>query len=121
MNVGIDKYEYLKMCKAMGTEPVEDEIPPDTDDFLFDTLVVFNIYSLLKDDWDTFNGNYLGKYLDTLPMLYSMFEVEKEKQVIYFSLLNVVIYENISIMQEKTTSKELIAKSSQELIDEGEQ
>lgn len=108
--VGMDKYEFLQMHEALGIEPLEEDIPPTLEDFLQDTLIVFDIYYLLKDDWDTFNGNYLGKQLDTLPMIYNMFEIGKEKQILYLSLLNIIIYENITIMSDKAKNKELADK-----------
>lgn len=110
MSVGMDKYEFLQMHEALGIEPAEEDIPPTPEDFLHDTLLVFDIYSLLKDDWDNFNGNYLGKQLDTLPMIYNMFEIGKEKQILYLSLLNVLINENITIMADKASNKEMANK-----------
>lgn len=111
----MDKFEFLKMHEALGIEPLEKDIPPDIGDFLHDTLLVFDIYSLLKDDWDTFNGNYLGKQLDTLPMIYNMFDIGKEKQIMYLSLLNIVIYENVSIISDKAKNKEIADKEIESL------
>ena len=32
-DTGMTRDRYLEMCEQMGNEPVEEEIPPDTEDF----------------------------------------------------------------------------------------
>lgn len=115
-SAGMSKAEYLSMHEALQIEVSEKDIPVELDDFLYDTLVVFDIFSLLKDDWDTFNGSYLGKQLDILPMLYKMFSVGKDKQTIYLYLLNEVINENIKVMADKTKQKEIANKEIESLV-----
>lgn len=55
------KDAYFEMCEALGTEPVESEIPVDMSDFPLEVTTCFDIYSILKDVWDPMGGNYLGK------------------------------------------------------------
>ena len=57
------KDTYFEMCEALGSEPVESEIPVEFDDFPFEVQQAFNAYRMLRDEWDFMNGNYLGKSL----------------------------------------------------------
>ena len=63
MNLGMTKESYFEMCEMMGSEPVESEIPVEFDDFPLEVQQAFNAYRMLRDEWDTMNGNYLGKSL----------------------------------------------------------
>lgn len=61
ISVGMTKESYYEMCEALGSEPEEDEIPVEMDDFPDEVQEAINIYYKLKDEWDTMNGIYLGK------------------------------------------------------------
>lgn len=52
---------YFEMCEAMGTQPIEDEIPVELDDFPIEIQQALNVYRMLRDDWDYMGGNYIGK------------------------------------------------------------
>jgi hypothetical protein len=63
MGVGMTKDIYFEMCEALGNEPVESEIPVEFDDFPLEVQQAFNAYRMLRDEWDTMSGSYLGKSL----------------------------------------------------------
>lgn len=96
------KERYLEMMEQMGAEPKEEEIPPDSSDFLSDTLTVFEINGHLRDIWDGMSGSYMGKDFSTLPILFDIYEItNKDNQLLYLRLLNIIISENINIVGQK--------------------
>lgn len=71
------KQTYYEMCEALGTEPLESEMPVELDDFPDEVQEAINVYYKLRDEWDTMNGIYLGKSYNGLADILDMFEVEK--------------------------------------------
>lgn len=57
------KHQYFEMCEALGTEPVEEQIPIEFEDFPLEVQQAFNAYRMLRDEWDAMSGTYLGKSL----------------------------------------------------------
>jgi hypothetical protein len=57
------KDQYFEMCEMLGSEPSDSEIPVEFEDFPFEVQQAFNAYRMLRDEWDTMNGTYLGKSL----------------------------------------------------------
>mgnify|MGYP000697463156 CR=1 FL=1 len=73
----------------MGNEPLEEEIPVEYDDLLMDVQTTLNIYSKLKDEWDTMNGVYLGKSYSGLIDILSILEVPPEDYRVTFDLIGI--------------------------------
>lgn len=69
----------------MGTEPVPEEIPVEFEDLCQDIQEAYNIYQMFQDNWDTMNGNYLGKNFTGLLDILALHEVEDRK--LTFNLL----------------------------------
>jgi len=65
------------MCEALGSEPLEEEIPIDREDLSIETQLVLYIYDKLPSKWEGFSGQYMGKELGLLPVLCEEFEIEK--------------------------------------------
>jgi len=84
------KDAYFEMCEALGTTPIESEIPVEYDDFSLEIQEVLEIYRLLKDDWDTMNGNYLGKSFLGILDIFTIMEVDPADRKIYLSLLHMI-------------------------------
>lgn len=57
------KDSYFEMCEMLNTDPIDSEIPVDYEDFPIEIQEVFQVYSLLQDNWDYVNGAYIGKSL----------------------------------------------------------
>lgn len=55
------KAMYFEMCEELGTEPVEEEIPIEMQDFPLEVQAAIDVYYRLRDERDTMNGHYLGK------------------------------------------------------------
>lgn len=52
---------YFEICEQMGSEPIEEEIPVDMEDFPIEIQQILGIYFKLRDEWDGMGGSYMGK------------------------------------------------------------
>jgi len=66
---------YLKMCEQMGQEPIEDEIPPDWEDFPTIAIQALTTFSDLGDRVVPDVG-YMGKDFTNLPIYIKMQGIE---------------------------------------------
>lgn len=74
--VGMTKEAYFEMCDALGNEPIEEEIPIEYSDFPVEVQEAIGVYHRLRDEWDTMNGNYMGKSFVGLRDVLDILEVE---------------------------------------------
>ena len=88
--VKMTKEMYFEMCEALGTEPVESEIPVELDDFPVEVQEILQIYKLLKDDWEPMNGTYMGKHLTGIQDIFDIFEIDKTDRRLYLLILNMI-------------------------------
>jgi len=65
----MDKKKYLMMCSQLGTEPKEEEIPADYNDFPKVVQDAISIYGILPDIYEGFSGTFFGKDYSLLPYL----------------------------------------------------
>jgi len=84
------KADYFNMCEQLGEEPVEANIPVEFDDFIWDVQQAFQIYNLLKDDWDGFNGVYLGKNLVGITEIFDISEIDTEDRYTMILLIKLI-------------------------------
>ena len=84
------KDQYFEICEAMGNEPVESEIPVDFEDFPLEVQQAFNAYRMLRDEWDTMNGNYLGKSLIGVKDVLEATEIELSDQKFIIMLIRMI-------------------------------
>ena len=84
------KEAYFEMCEALGSEPIESEIPVDYSDFCLEIQETLGIYSKLKDEWDTMNGNYLGKSYAGILDIFNILEVPVEDHKTVFDLIGII-------------------------------
>lgn len=49
------------MCDALGSDPIEGEIPVEFEDLMLDVQEAVSIYTTMQDMWDTMSGTYMGK------------------------------------------------------------
>lgn len=88
--VKMTKEAYFEMCEALGTEPLEEEIPIEIVDFPLEIQEVLEIYRMLRDDWDMVNGNYMGKQFSGISELFDIMEVNTLDRKLYLTLLHTV-------------------------------
>ena len=74
----------------MGSEPVESEIPVEFEDFPLEVQQAFNAYRMLRDEWDTMNGTYLGKSLIGVKDVLEATEIEQSEQKFIVMLIRMI-------------------------------
>jgi hypothetical protein len=84
------KDAYFEMCEALGTEPVDDEIPIDFEDLYIDVQEAMGIYHKLRDEWDTMNGVYLGKNYVGLVDILELLDVPVEDRRTQYELIGII-------------------------------
>lgn len=84
------KESYFDMCEMLGSEPVESEIPVEFDDFPLEVQQAFSVYRMLRDEWDTMGGSYLGKSLIGIKDLLEATEIEPEDQKFIVVLVRMI-------------------------------
>ena len=84
------KEAYFELCEAMGTEPLEEETPVDFEDFYIAVQEALVIYQKLKDEWDTMNGNYMGKSYAGIIDIFTILEVPVEDHRTLFTLIGII-------------------------------
>lgn len=84
------KEAYFEMCEALGSEPLESEIPVEYEDLFVDVQEALGIYYKLKDEWDTMNGNYLGKSYAGILDIFTILGVSEEDRKTVFDLIGII-------------------------------
>lgn len=95
------KQQYFDMCDQLGTEPLEHEIPVELDDLPLEVQQALLVYRMLKDDWEGFNGLYLGKSYIGLTEILHYTEVEPEDYKIALTLIKIIDNIRANIINEK--------------------
>ena len=90
LSVGMTKEAYFEMCEALGAEPVEEEIPVELYDFPEEAQSAILFYNRLRDDWDSMNGNYLGKSLIGLKDTFDILEIPIEDRRFIIDCITVI-------------------------------
>jgi hypothetical protein len=81
------KAQYFEMCEALGTDPVDVEIPIEIDDFPIEIQQIFSIYFLMSDIWDGMSGTYQGKNTSIVFELLNVYNVPHEDRLIYLTFI----------------------------------
>ena len=84
------KDAYFEMCEALGSEPNEEEIPVEYADLCIDVQEALGIYYKLRDEWDTMNGNYMGKNYGGILDIFTILEVPVEDHKTVFDLISII-------------------------------
>ena len=100
------KDQYFEMCEAMGNEPVETEIPVEFEDFPLEVQQAFNAYRMLRDEWDTMTGSYLGKSLIGVKDVLEATEIELSDQKLIIMLIRTID----AVRSEEINNKKLMEK-----------
>lgn len=90
MSLGMTKQAYFEMCEMMNSEPVESEVPVEFEDFPLEVQQAFNAYRMLRDEWDTMNGTYLGKSLIGVKDVLEATEIEQSEQKFIVMLIRMI-------------------------------
>ncbi len=101
----MSKEHYFEMCEALGSEPIESEIPTEYEDLNDDVKLAFGIYSKLKDEWDSVGGRYLGKSYVGIVDIFDILEVPVEDRRIMFDLIGLIDEHRSAAISEKLKRK----------------
>jgi len=81
---------YFEMCETLGTEPIDEEIPVEFEDFLLDVQEALGIYQKLRDEWDYMGGNYIGKNYTGLLDILELLDVPVEDRRTQYELIGII-------------------------------
>lgn len=84
------KAAYFEMCEMMNSEPIDEEIPIEYEDLLVDVQEALDIYFKLSDEWDTMNGNYMGKNYSGIKDIFDILGVPVEDRKTMFNLIGMI-------------------------------
>ena len=84
------KDAYFEMCEALGNEPLESEVPVDFEDFPLEVQQAFNAYKMLRDEWDTMSGSYLGKSLIGIKDVLEATEIDISEHKFIIMLIRII-------------------------------
>lgn len=84
------KATYFEMCEALGSEPLEEEIPVEFEDLYVDLQQALGIYHKLRDEWDTMNGVYMGKNYAGILDIFTILEVPVQDHKTMFDLIGII-------------------------------
>ena len=100
-DVGVSKETYIEMCEMMGTEPNEDDMPLEMSDFPYEAQQAVQVFGLLKDVWDPFGGNYLGKDLSIIFQVFDLLEIDHHSRKIVFKIVQHLDHCRAAIIKRK--------------------
>jgi hypothetical protein len=103
---------YFDMCEMLGSEPIESEIPVELSDFPYEVRTCFNIYSLLRDNWDSMAGRYLGKDYGNIFEYFKMYLIDPEDYLLYTSLIQNIDAARSNVISSKQKAADVIAKNN---------
>lgn len=89
------------MCEQLGTEPLEHEIPVELEDLPLEVQQALFVYRMLRDEWEGFNGLYLGKSYIGLTEILHYTEVDLQDQKIILTLIKIIDSIRGNIINEK--------------------
>lgn len=100
------KETYFEMCETLGTEPLEEEIPVEFEDFFLDVQEALGIYQKLRDEWDYMGGNYIGKNYTGLLDILELLDVPVEDRRTQYELIGLIDrYRSQAIANAKPKAK----------------
>lgn len=98
------KDKYYEMCEALGSTPVDTEIPVELEDLPFlvqQAILIYTTY--LPDTYEYMGGNYTGKDLSNVEYVFSLFDLDKREQLEMYKL--VLLIDKIRKKLEQKTVK----------------
>ena len=85
--LGMTKETYYEVCEAVGSDPIDSEIPVEFEDLVLEAQQALQIYNNLQDSWDYMNGNYIGKNLIGFKDILEIFSISKEDHRVMYELV----------------------------------
>lgn len=99
----MSKDTYFEMCEMLGSEPKEEEIPIEYNDLPDEVQEAIVVYNMLQDNWDTMNGQYLGKVLTGINDIFNIAGIDDK--VTCFTILQILDSNRIELINKKKPTK----------------
>jgi hypothetical protein len=109
-SLGMTKEQYFDMCENLGSEPVEEEIPVEFDDFPLEVQTALSIYKILRDEWEFVGGNYLGKNINGIFEVFDAYDIEPCDKRFYLELIHMIDSVRIDEIRKQKKQQEKPAK-----------
>lgn len=109
-SMSMTKEQYFEMCEALGSEPLDEEIPVEFDDLPLEVQEAMRIYNNLQDSWDYMGGNYIGKNLNNFKDVLELYEVDKRDQREMYELILLLDRIRSKIIEERKPKEQKPAK-----------
>lgn len=110
--VSMTKEHYFEMCEALGSTPVEEEIPIEIADLPEEVRSALRMWQSLPDDVDYFNGNYYGKKIYLYKNIFELYQIPVEDYLSYYNWLTIINNLKVKQVQSKKTKSETPIKAS---------
>jgi predicted nucleotidyltransferase component of viral defense system len=95
------KEGYFEMCEALGTAPVEEQIPVELADFPPEIQQAFEVYQVLQDVWEPMSGTYMGKNMNGISDLFQIYQVPQDERRFVIELIALIDVERSSQIDVK--------------------
>lgn len=103
------KQQYFEMCEALGTNPVESEIPVELSDFPIEIQTAITIWFSLPDNIDTFNDGYYGKHLTGITEILQIYNVDSKDWKFMYQVIQRINSIKIERYNKKKSAKSVKA------------
>ena len=101
--VSMTKEQYFEMCRMLGSEPSDEEIPVEFEDFPLEVQEAYLLYNIISDNWDTMSGTYLGKNMVGIKDIMEIYGIEDARLTL--QLINSIDSIRRTIINNKRASK----------------
>ena len=94
------------MCEALGSEPVEEDIPVEFVDLPDEVQQSLEVYSYLPDRWEGMSGTFMGKDYTIAFELFKTFKVKlASNRQLYLRIMSGIDSIRSAIISAKNESK----------------
>jgi hypothetical protein len=101
--VSMTKEQYFEMCEMLGSQPSEEEIPVEFEDFPLEVQEAYLLYNILSDNWDGMSGTYMGKDLSGIKDIMEIYGIEDARLTL--QLINSIDSTRRTIINNKRATK----------------
>lgn len=110
--VSMTKEHYFEMCEALGSTPLEEEIPIEVADLPEEIRTALRMWQSLPDDVDYFNGGYYGKQLHFYKSIFELYDIPREDYLAYYNWISLIDGLKVAQVKAKKTKSETPLKAS---------
>jgi hypothetical protein len=93
------------MCETLGEQVSEENIPIEYNDLPIQVQQALLVYNFLQDNWDGFNGLYMGKNLVGIREIFDLCEIEHEDRIFTVNIIKIIDKTRSDIINTKPDKK----------------